>query len=58
MALRTAGQPEFKRMSSRIFGSAKKWFKQYTARRNRKTLRQARDIEDHRDKPLDPWAID
>jgi hypothetical protein len=36
----------------------KTWYKKFTHRRNRKKLRQARDIENHRDKPLDPWAID
>jgi hypothetical protein len=48
----------FSRLATHLIGLRKRWYKQYTHRRNRKRLRQSRDIENHRDKPLDPWAID
>lgn len=54
----SGGQPAFKRLGSQIKNLSKHWYKQYTARRNRKKLRQAIDIEAHEDKRLDPWSLD
>lgn len=54
----SARQPSFSRLSSRIAGLAKRWYKKLINRSNRRGVKQARDIEEFRDKPLDPWAID
>jgi hypothetical protein len=51
--------PEFKRLARWMGGHfRKRWYKRKKHRGNRKRLRQARDIENHCDKPLDPWALD
>ena len=51
--------PAFKRLATWMGGHfRKRWYKQKKHRANRKRLRQARDIENHKDKPLDPWALD
>jgi hypothetical protein len=50
---------QFRKMGTWIKGRIRKaWYKKYTSKRNRKKLRQSRDIENHVDKPLDPWALD
>ena len=58
MALKTARQPAFKRLASRIKDLKKHWYKKLTARRNRRKLHQCIDIENHQDKPLDPRSLD
>ena len=54
----SGGQPDFKRLGSQITSLSKHWYKKFTARRNRKKLRQAINIENHQDKRLDPWSLD
>ena len=49
----------FKRLGTWLKGHfRKRWYKQKVHRANRKRLHQSRDMEDYRDKPLDPWALD
>lgn len=55
MSKRGAGVPAFSRLVTAI---NKRWYKQKKHRANRKRLRQAQDIENHCDKPLDPRAVD
>lgn len=55
---RGGGQPAFNRLSTRIDGMRKKWYKKKIHRANRKNLRQAIDLEGHIDKRLNPWALD
>lgn len=55
MSKRGAGVPTFSRLVTAI---KTRWYKQKKNRANRKRLRQARDIEDHCDKPMDPRALD
>ena len=51
--------PSFSKLGSWIKGHfRKKWYKTYTHKRNRKKLRQARDPQEHHDKPLDSRALD
>ncbi len=50
----SARQPAF----SQISGAIKTWYKKYTARRNRKKLHQARDIENHTDRKPNAWDLD
>lgn len=54
----SGGQPQFSRLSSKITSLTKHWFKKYTAKRNRRKLHQSCDMENHQDKPLDPWSLD
>lgn len=57
MTKHSARQPWFKRLSQ-VLGIRKKWYKQKVHRGNRKRLRQAKDIQEHVDKPLNPWDLD
>lgn len=51
--------PAFSKLGTWLKGHFRKgWYKTYTHKRNRKKLRQARDLQDHQDKRLDPWALD
>jgi hypothetical protein len=43
---------------SKLTFLSKKWYKRLMARRNRRGIKQAKDIREFRDKPLDPWALD
>jgi len=54
----SGGQPAFSRLSTYLKDLKKHWYKKYTARRNRRKVRQAIDIENHQDKRLDPWSLD
>lgn len=54
----SGGQPEFSRLSAFFTSLSKHWYKKYTARRNRRRLKQSRDMENHQDKRLDPWSLD
>lgn len=55
MSKRGARIPAFSRLT---FSRIKQWFKSKTHRANRKRLRQSDRLDEHRDKPLDPWALD
>jgi hypothetical protein len=56
--MKTGGQPAFKRLSNRLTGIKKKWYKAKVHRANRRRLRQAIDIETFKDKPLNERALD
>lgn len=58
MSKKTARVPAFSRLSMNLKNLSKHWYKKFTARRNRRKLHQARDIEEHTDKRLDPWSLD
>jgi hypothetical protein len=58
MSKRTARVPRFNKVFSHVKDLSKHWYKKYTARRNRKKLHQARDMEDHVDRRLNPWDLD
>ncbi len=55
MAKKTARTPRFSQIT---FTTIKHWFKQKLARRNRKAVRQARDVEEFVDKRLDHRSLD
>lgn len=55
---RGARVPAFSRTLGFLGRGIKKAYKAYTARRNRRKLRQSLDIENHQDRRLDPWSLD
>ena len=54
---RGGGQPAFSRLFTSLKRHTKKRYKEFVHRRNRKKLHQS-DLEEHKDKPLDPWTLD
>lgn len=48
----------FSRLGTHLKNLRKRWYKQYVNRRNRRSVRQSRDIEHHQDKRLNPWDLD